>query len=146
MPEFNRTSLLILLIGISVDIFPQPCFHKKNQFDANGKKHGYWVEVSKLNPEKKVFKGWYNHGNETKRCVYYNFGDKLMKINYLNDSVMRIKRYDSLGNLEYKGSALWLTRNDEMRYCWDGKFRFYDNHRHKIKEVMYIRGVEQDME
>jgi len=29
---------------------------------------------------------------------------------------MRIKRYDPDGNLEYKGSALMLTKNNELRY------------------------------
>ncbi len=146
MYEFKRISLLFLLLGISSTIFPQICLHKKNHFDTDGKKHGYWVEVSKLNPDKKIFKGWYNHGKETKRCVYYNFGDKLIKIRYLNDSLMRIRRYDSLGNLEYKGSALWLTNTTEMHYCWDGVFTFYAPHRHMIKKVTYIRGVEQDLE
>ncbi len=146
MQRFSPLFLLLMFLGISVDTSSQPCMHKKNQFDAEGKKHGYWVEVSKLNPEKRIFKGWYNHGKETKRYVYYNYGDKLMKIRYLNDSVMRIRRYDTLGNLEYKGSALWLTKTTEMRYCWDGVFSFYEPHRHMIKKVTYIRGVEQDME
>lgn len=137
---------MLVFLGFSMNLFPQSFLHKKNQFYADGKKHGYWIEVSKLNPDKRIFKGWYNHGKETKRCVYYNFGDKLMKIRYLNDSVMRIRRYDSLGNLEYKGSALWLTNTNEMHYCWDGAFTFYDSHRHLIKKVTYIRGVEQDME
>ena len=146
MQQFSPVFLLLVFLGFTLDLFPQPCLHKKNQIDANGKKHGYWIEVSKLNPDKRIFKGWYNHGKETKRCTYYNFGDKLMKIRYLNDSVMRIRRYDSLGNLEYKGSALWLTNNSDMHYCWDGAFTFYDVHRHMIKKVTYIRGVEQDLE
>jgi len=74
--------------------------------DTDCKKHGYWVEVSKLNPDKKTFKGWYDHGKESKRCVYYNDGAKCSKFRYVNDSLMRIKRYDPDGNLEYKGSAL----------------------------------------
>lgn len=146
MPELTRILFLILFTGISINLFPQACLTGKNQYDSGGKKHGYWIEGSKLNPEKRTFKGWYNHGRETKRCVYYNYGVKLMKIRYLNDSVMRIRRYDSLGNLEYKGMALWLTNAGEMRYCWDGEFTFYDLHKHKIKTVLYKRGVEQDID
>lgn len=142
----SRLFMLLFFIFVSVDLYPQICFRKKNHFDAEKKKHGYWVEVSKLNPGQKTFKGWYNHGNETKRCTYYNVGAKCLKIKYTNDSLMRIKRYDPDGNLEYKGSALWLTKNKELRFCWDGEFVFYDSHRQKIKKVTYIRGVEQDLE
>lgn len=146
MPYFARFSLMLLIVTSTMQLFPQQCLHKKNRFDAEGKKHGYWVEFSKLHPEKKTFKGWYNHGKETKRCFYYNDGDKLMKIRYLNDSVMRIRRYNTLGNLEYKGMALWLTNTTEMHYCWDGEFTFYDTNQHKTRKVTYIRGVEQDLE
>jgi len=119
---------------------------EKNQYDSNCKKHGFWVEYSKSDPQKKIYKGWYDHGHETKRCTYYNYGVKLMKIRYLNDSLMRISRYDSLGNLEYKGSASWLSNAIEMHYCWDGEFTFYDPYRHKIRKVIYKHGVEQDLE
>ncbi|MDO9255209.1 MAG: hypothetical protein Q7U54_06830 [Bacteroidales bacterium] len=146
MPKHIRTVLLFLLVVASTELFPQICLHKKNQFDSNCKKHGYWIEVSKLNPDKKTFKGWYKHGQETKRCTYYNDGVKCSKFRYINDSLMRIRRYDSLGNLEYKGSALLLKKNDELRFCWDGKFVFYDAHRKIIRKVEYFRGVEQDLE
>ena len=146
MPAFFRISLLALLMMISVDTYPQIIFHKKNQFDTEGKKDGYWIETSKLNPEKKTFKGWYDHGNETKRCTYYNDGVKCAKFRYVNDSLMRIKRYDPNGNLEYKGSALLLTKNNELRFCWDGEFVFYDSHRHIIRKAEYVRGEEQDLE
>lgn len=146
MPAIIRTSLLVLLMTATVDIYPQFSLHKKNQFDSDRKKHGYWVETSRLNPEKKTFKGWYKHGKETKRCTYYNDGVKCSKFRYINDSLMRIRRYDSLGNLEYKGSALLLKKNDEIRFCWDGEFVFYDSHRHITRKVEYIRGEEQDLE
>lgn len=146
MPKLIRTILLLFLVSVSLDLFSQICLHKKNQYDSECKKHGYWVEYSKLDPAKRTFKGWYNHGNETKRCTYYNNGAKWSKFRYVNDSVMRIRRYNLAGKLEYKGSALWLTANNEMRFCWDGEFVFYDSQRRKIKKVTYIRGVEQDLE
>lgn len=147
MPKLIRTFLLLLLlINVCSDLFPQISLHKKNRYDSNGKKHGYWVEVSKLNPGQNIFKGWYDHGNETRRCTYYNDGVKCLKFRYVNDSLMRIKHYAPDGNLEYKGSALWLTKNKELRFCWNGKFVFYDSQRRKIKKVSYIRGVEQDLE
>jgi antitoxin component YwqK of YwqJK toxin-antitoxin module len=142
----TRLFLLILFVSAAMDLYPQIHLHKKNQFDLEGKKHGYWVETSKLNPEKKTFKGWYNHGKETKRCTYYNNGVKCSKFRYINDSLMRIRRYDSLGNLEYKGSALLLKKNDELRFCWDGEFVFYDSHHHIIWKAEYIRGEEQYLE
>lgn len=143
---FTRLFLLLLSVSVSVDIYPQCSFRKRNQFDTTGKKHGYWVEVSKLNPEKRTFKGWYNHGKETKRCTYYNDGVKCSKFRYINDSLMRIKRFDLDGNLEYQGSALLLTKNNELRFCWDGEFVFYDSHRNIIRKVEYKRGEEQDLE
>jgi hypothetical protein len=146
MPGMIRILFLILFTGISINLFPQACLTGKNQYDSGGKKHGYWIEVSKLHPEKIIFKGWYKHGKETKRCTYYNFGLKLMKIKYLNDSLMRVRRYDFLGNLEYKGSAFWITNANEMHYCWDGAFTFYDSQRHKIRKASYKRGVEQNPE
>lgn len=130
----------------SMDLFAQVCLHRKNQYDADCKKHGYWVEYSKSDPQKKTFKGWYDHGNETKKCIYYADGVKCFKLRYVNDSLMRIKRFDADGNPEYKGSALLLTKNNELRFCWDGKFVFYAPHRHRIKKVAYILGEEQDLE
>jgi antitoxin component YwqK of YwqJK toxin-antitoxin module len=146
MPALIRISLLVLLAIVSMDVCPQCSLHKKNRYDSNGKKHGYWVETSKLNPEKQTFKGWYDHGKETKKCIYYNDGVKCSKFRYVNDSLMRIRRYDSLGNLEYKGSALLLKKKDELRFCWDGEFVFYDSHRNIIRKVVYKRGEEQDLE
>lgn len=137
---------MLFFVSESIDIHSQIIFRKKNQYDDEKKKHGYWVEVSKSDPGKKIFKGWYDHGNETKRCIYYNDGVKWSKFRYVNDSLMRIKRYNMNGDLEYKGSALMLRNNDEIRFCWDGEFVFYDSHRLKIKKVTYVRGVEQDLE
>ena len=146
MPKIIRLLILLLFVNVSLALFSQIHLHRKNQFDPDGKKHGYWVEVSKSDPDKKIFKGWYDHGKETKRCIYYIDGVKCSKFRYVNDSLMRIKRFDPDGNLEYKGSALWLTNDNEMRFCWDGEFVFYDSHRRKIKKVTYIRGMEQDFE
>ena len=146
MPNHIRILILILLVIASQELSPQIYRQKKNQFDSDCKKHGYWVEYSKSDPTKKTFKGWYNHGNETKKCTYYNNGIKWSTFRYVNDSVMRIKRYNLDGKIEYKGSALWLTNDNEMRFCWDGEFVFYDSHRRKINKVTYLRGVEQDLE
>jgi antitoxin component YwqK of YwqJK toxin-antitoxin module len=120
-------------------------FQKRNQLDPDGKKQGYWVTASKANPKQKAFKGWYNHGNETGKCIYFNNGVRAYKIRYINDSLMRIRRYNENGKLEYKGSALWLTKRDEIRFCWHGKFVFYDSHRHVIRKADYILGEEQDL-
>jgi antitoxin component YwqK of YwqJK toxin-antitoxin module len=140
-----RFFLVLMLTSTTLYLFPQMCFHKKNQFDVDGKKDGYWVSHSKLNPEIQTFRGWYKHGNEAKKCTYYNnSGTKMMRIKYLNDSLMRIRRYNQNGKIEYKGYALWLTKNDELRFCWDGEFTFYDSGRRVTKKVMYIRGEEQD--
>lgn len=146
MPTHIRFSVLVLLMLGSMVTYPQIIFPKKNQFDSNGKKHGYWIEVSKLNPDKKTFRGWYDHGAETKKCTYYDDGVKCSKFRYVNDSLIRIKRYDPEGNLQYKGSALLLTKNNELRFCWDGEFVFYEPIRRKVTKVTYIRGVEQDLE
>lgn len=142
----NRLLFLFLFVSVSVELYPQISFRKKNQFDNQGKKQGYWIEVSKLHPEKRIFKGWYNHGKETKRCIYYNDGVKCSKFRYVNDSLMRIKRFDKDGNLEYKGSALLLREKDELRFCWDGEFVFYDSRHHITRKVDYVRGEEQDLE
>jgi len=146
MPKLIRILFLFILFSPPLELFSQICLHKKNQYDSDCKKHGYWVEYSKSEPGKKTFKGWYNHGNETKRCTYYNNGAKWSKFRYVNDTLIRIKRYDLDGNLEYKGSALLLKKNDELRFCWDGEFVFYDSQRHIIRKVEYIRGEEQYLE
>jgi antitoxin component YwqK of YwqJK toxin-antitoxin module len=146
MGGFIRSFLVFLIMCVSADLFPQVRLHKKNQFDSDGKKHGYWIETLKSDPGKKSFKGWYNHGKETGRCIYYNNGVKLSKFRYVNDSLMHIKRFYPDGHTEYKGSALWLTNKNEMRFCWDGEFVFYDQHHHVTRKATYIRGVEQDLE
>jgi hypothetical protein len=76
MSKQLRIFLLIMLANASLELFSQICIPKKNQYDSNRKKQGYWVEVSKLNPDQKVFKGWYDHGNETIRCTYYIVSNK----------------------------------------------------------------------
>ncbi len=146
MVRLTPIFLLFIFTGLHLYHFPQICFHKKNQFDAEKKKHGYWVTTSKSNPQCLTFKGWYNHGKETRRCAYYNDGIRWSKIHYLNDSVMHIKRFNQQGKIEYKGRALWLENDTELRFCWDGEFVFYGPHRHRIKKVIYIKGVEQDLE
>jgi antitoxin component YwqK of YwqJK toxin-antitoxin module len=146
MIGLSRINMLLVLCSISVSVSAQCRFTKVNQTDSSGLKHGYWVIRSKASPDQKIFSGWYKHGNETKRCTYYDSGNPALKLRYLNDSVMRIRKYNTKGKLQYKGRALWLKNEKEMRYCWDGEFTFYDPKRHKIKEVTYIRGVEQDQE
>ncbi len=143
---FKTLFLLFLFASFSLDLTSQVFLFKKNQFDSNGKKHGYWIEVSRSVPPKRTFKGWYKHGSETKRCIYYSDGVKVSKFRYVNDSLMHIRRFYPDGGLEYKGSALWLTKNNEMRFCWDGEFVFYDEHRHITRKATYIRGEEQDLE
>lgn len=140
-----RLIVILLFLASSVDLYPQVNLHKKNQFDSDCKKQGFWIEVSKSDPGKRIFKGWYKHGNETRKCIYYAEGRPVLKLKYLNDSVMRIRRYDTDGHLQYKGSALWLKNGEELRYCWNGKFSFYNTERRKIAQVMYIKGVEQDL-
>jgi hypothetical protein len=141
-----RLFLVVLFLGISADIKSQIHLWRKNQCDNEGKKHGYWVVASRSDPGKIAFRGWYDHGKETRHCTYYNEGVRWSKFRYVNDSLIRIRRYDGHGHLEYKGTALWLTNSEEMRFCWDGEFVFYDSHRHKVRKAMYIRGEEQDLE
>ena len=97
---YIRVFLLFQFVIISIQAYPQICFLKRqNQFDSDCKKHGYWVEYSTSDPAKRTFKGWYNHGNETKKCTYYNNGAIWSTFRYVNDSVMRIRRYNLEGNL-----------------------------------------------
>ena len=142
---FSRINTLLVLCIVSLSVSAQCRFTKINQIDDTGLKHGYWVIRSKVNPDQKIFSGWYKHGNETKRCTYYDSGNPALKLRYLNDSVMRIRKYDTNGNLQYKGRALWLKNEKEMRYCWDGEFRFYDAHGRLIARVSYNKGEEQDI-
>jgi len=138
----SRLFLLILFVLGTINLNSQICWRHKNQFDPDGKKHGYWVENSKLNPDEKTFKGWYEHGNETKRCTYYNNGVRWSKFRYVNDTLVKIRRFDEDGKLEYKGTALMLMNENEIRFCWDGEFVFYDSHRRKIRKEFYVRGIE----
>jgi len=145
--RFLIQAIVVLTItSICNHAFSQSRFCKQNQFDSKGQKHGYWVSRSALHPDQKIFSGWYNHGNETRRCVYYDSGNPVLKLSYKNDSVMRIRKFNLQGRLQYKGTALWLKNESEMRFCWDGEFSFYDSSRHKIAQVTYIKGVEQDTE
>lgn len=141
-----RLFFFFLLFLSTLEIYPQIRIHKNNQFDAECRKHGRWVTFSENDPLKKTYKGWYDHGSETKRCTYYNNGIRWAKFRYVNDTLIRLKRYDSNGNLEYKGRALWMKNQKEMRFCWDGEFTFYDSHRRRIKKVMYVMGEEQGSE
>lgn len=139
-------TLALLQMVACVSISDRYCKSKRNRFDSEGRKHGYWVSANRIKPENKIFSGWYNHGSETQRCIYYEKGRKALVLHYINDSLMRVKRYDSTGNLQYKGKALLLTNasKEEVRYCWHGTFRFYIPHHKLIKRTVYVMGEEQE--
>lgn len=137
-------SFMLLLIVLSVSAKAQLHLRKINRYDDEGKRHGYWVMNSNTDSSRRIFKGRYNHGSQTGRCVfYYEDGTRYMVLHYKNDSLARMKRYDLRGKLELKGWALWLKNEKELRFCWDGDFVFYDSRRRVTGKAKYIRGIEQ---
>jgi len=113
-----------------------------NRYDAQGRRQGKWItwwdddHKIPMNIER------YKDGRERGRCRYYYMdGTKRLQFNAYKDGRMKVKYYTESGRLEKKGWAVMKYDPTEIRYSWNGSWKFYENGR-LVKKTVYKMGEE----
>lgn len=119
-----------------------PGLFKVNQYNKEGLRHGRWVyhwdEAKKIPMNKLRFK----NGREFGLNRYYNEdGKKWLRFRAFKDGRMIVTYYDEKGKKERKGEALMIYDPLEIRYCWHGKWKFYEEGK-IVRTVIYNMGEE----
>lgn len=140
-----RFTIIILLIALSLPAYAQFWKRKTNQFDENGKKHGFWVEYLDSEHVDISGKGKFEHGRESGKWIHYHFnGKRRLKYKYLKDDI-KVKYYYTNGKLEQKGRARIEYTKKDVHYFWEGEWKFYDDKRRLQKVMLYEDGIEKDI-
>jgi antitoxin component YwqK of YwqJK toxin-antitoxin module len=133
----------MLLFLLPFLAYPQFRHRKTNQIDTKGQRQGYWVTWQDSVNKIPSATAWFKDGKEHRVSRYYHANGKTrLKLRYINDSLIRVKYFDSTGRLTDKGSALRLYSEKEIRYCWDGVWKQYDKYRHVTGMQVYRKGEE----
>ena len=141
----NRAGKTALLLTFLVPLigFSQVCHRKINQYDEQFNRHGIWITWQDEEKHIPYCKSWYKHGKEYRVTRYYHEnGRTRLKFHFRGDSLIKVKYFDIQGHLTDKGRALRLVTDTEYRYCWDGKWKHYDEHRKLERTSFYRRGEE----
>ncbi|MBK7028280.1 MAG: hypothetical protein IPH45_03315 [Bacteroidales bacterium] len=56
--------------------------------------------------------------------------------------LLKVKYLDTLGHVTQKGGAKRLYTPSEIRYCWDGEWKFYDEKHKLYRTALYRKGEE----
>lgn len=111
----------------------------KNQYNKEGLRNGRWIYYwsdTHIPMNKLRFK----NGREFGINRYYNEnGKKWLQFNAFRDGRMKVTYYDNYGRKEKKGDAIMIYDPLEIRYSWNGKWRFYENGK-VFKTVIYEMG------
>jgi antitoxin component YwqK of YwqJK toxin-antitoxin module len=135
--------LFLLLIPIIAEA-SWPFKREVNRYDARGRRQGKWV--SYWDDSKKIPMNIerYKDGRERGRCRYYYMnGTKRLQFNAHKDGRMKVKYFTESGKLEKKGWAVMIYDPKEIRYSWNGPWKFYENGR-LVKKTEYRMGVEAE--
>jgi antitoxin component YwqK of YwqJK toxin-antitoxin module len=137
----GKLSLVVLVWIVSLGAVGQVFHLKLNQLDKQGRRQGHWITWQDSVRRLPSSKSWFRDGKEYRTTRYYHSNGKTrLKLRYHGDSLIRVKYYDTLGHVTHKGRALRLYTPTEIRYCWDGKWKYYDGRRKYIKAVIYRKG------
>ena len=145
----NKTVYLIAVFFLFTTMASAawPPWFMKNQFNKEGLRHGRWVYYwsdTHIPMNKLHFK----NGRESGMNRYYTEnGKKWLQFNFFRDDRIKVTYYDDYGRKEKKGEAIMIYNPEEIRYSWNGKWRFYENGK-VFKTVIYEMGVpiEEDAE
>jgi len=141
----NNVPITGPLLGIIMALTscnPGTFHHRINQYDSQGRRQGkwisYWDEAKKIpmNIEN------YKNGRENGYCRYYYMdGTKRLQFKAFKNGHMKVKYYTETGLLEKKGPAVMIYNPQEIRYSWNGIWKFYEN-RQLIRKTEYYMGEE----
>lgn len=139
----SRTILLLIFIALPFFSFAfWPLKQQTNRYDTQGRRQGKWV--SYWDDEKKIPMNIerYKDGRERGRCRYfYQDGTKRLQFNARKDGRMKVKYYFESGKLEKKGWAVMIYDPNEIRYSWNGRWKFYEEGK-LVKKTVYRMGEE----
>jgi antitoxin component YwqK of YwqJK toxin-antitoxin module len=133
--------LLLLLIPISTEA-SWPLKREMNRYDSLGRRQGKWITY--WDKEKKIPMNIerYKDGRERGRCRYYYMdGTKRLQFNAHKDGRMKVKYFTESGKREKTGWAVMIYDPLEIRYSWNGPWKFYENGR-LVKKSVYKMGEE----
>jgi antitoxin component YwqK of YwqJK toxin-antitoxin module len=135
--------LVILIPDVSANgITFWPLKRSINRYDTQGRRQGKWV--SYWDDDKKIPMNIerYKDGREIGRCRYYYMnGTKRLQFNVYRDGRMKVKYFSDTGKLTEKGWAVMIYDPREIRYSWNGPWKFYENGR-LVKKSEYKMGEE----
>lgn len=139
----KQTGFIVILILFAITGFSQPFFRKINQLDAKGNRQGKWITWQDSARRLPSCKSWFKEGSEYRTTKYYHPNGKVrLKMQYKGDSVIKVKYLDSTGHIIQKGRALRIYSPAEIRYCWDGEWKFYDEKHKLYRTALYRKGEE----
>jgi len=139
----NNQLLLLAFVLISLTGYPQIFHPKINRLDEKGCRQGRWITYQDSIRRHPLSKFYFKDGLECRTTKYYYENGKVrVKFRYKGDSLVLVKYYDTCGGLSQKGRSLMLYTEKEIRYCWDGVWKFYDNRQHLIRTAAYRKGEE----
>ena len=138
-----RFILLIIFSSLPfISLAIWPLKQQINHYDTQGRRQGKWV--SYWDDEKKIPMNIerYKDGRERGRCRYYYMdGTKRLQFNARKDGRMKVKYYLESGRLEKKGWAVMIYDPNEIRYSWNGRWKFYEEGK-LVKKTIYRMGEE----
>lgn len=118
-----------------------PPWFVKNQYNKNGERHGRWVYYWDSTHKIPMNKLRFSNGHEFGLNRYYSEKGKVwLKFRAYKNGRMKVTYYDENGRKERKGAAIMIIDPIEIRYSWNGKWRFYENGK-LLKSVIYEMGV-----
>ena len=141
----NRTFILLVLSAILLPVLCSaswPVKRQVNRYDAQGRRQGKWITW--WDEEKKIPMNIerYKDGRERGCCRYYYMdGSKRLQFNARKDGRMKVKYFTESGQLEKKGWAVMIYDIQEIRYSWNGNWKFYENGK-LVKKSVYKMGEE----
>lgn len=116
--------------------------HRINQYDSQGRRQGKWVSYWDKSKEIPMNIGNYKNGREKGYCRYYYMdGTRRLQFKAFKDGRMKVKYFTESGQLEKKGWAVMIYDHQEIRYSWNGIWKFYEN-RQLIRKTEYYMGEE----
>lgn len=127
---------LLLLLQCSAQFFIKPA----NRLNEQGKRQGVWKSFWDEAGKVPMSKARYKDGREVGVSKEYHISGILrLKFRYHKNRI-RVKYYDENRQLEQKGWSVMEFTDKEIRYYWQGKWKFYDSKRHLERISYYDKG------
>lgn len=137
----RRLVVSALLLLFSASLVKAQLFKKQlNAYDNDGLKTGTWKLF--WDDEKKIpmSMATYDNGRETGVSKEYHYNGQLrLKFRHQKKRT-RVKYYSMERKLEQKGWAVFDYSSGDIRYYWDGKWKFYNENRNVINVSSYKNG------